>query len=192
MTAHSSEKLQELVIDLLGQSYTPREVSGVCGIAIEMVEAISRQFASEILEKQVEKTVVRRMADAEMDELQLTLLTKMSTLAALSTNLSEVTRAFTAINGARRMNDSSEANQQAATFVPVTLPSSVQFVQNNVYVTDTRQRIVEVDGVSMSSATNRQVQDLLELSPETTVPQLETASTSDIQKLLLADFEGGL
>lgn len=184
-----STKLQELVIDLLGQSYTPREVAGVCGLQLEMVEALSRQYANEILEKQVEKTVVRRMADKEMDELQLTLLTKMAVLAQVSTNLSEVTRAFSAINNAKRMNDSAEANQQVATYVPVTLPSSVQFVQNNVYVTDTRQRIIEVDGVSMSSATNKQVQELLELSPETNVPQLETASASDIQKLLLSDFE---
>ena len=147
------------IISLLSSGLTVGTVSRACGVQPSYVEEIQQQFAEQISLALANAAVKEVSTDNTIDSLRQTALDRMSSLLPLSTKLSDVTRAFIALDGAKKKTalDSQERQTGGAVIVEINLPEQAI---PSLKVSATRE-VVEIGGRSMTTLPAKQLEQLV-------------------------------
>lgn len=150
-----------MMVELLGKGYRQVEVARLMGISESAVAQIADTYKDRIQETRIESTVATRAIDQDIDEAEQLALDRLMKQLAFEVDTNKLTRAFSALNGAKRralpMDDITKGSSAIA---EVTLPAHLQ--QNITYVHNTHNQIVQINDKSLSTASNKQVDSLLE------------------------------
>lgn len=157
----ASQDTTDMMIELLGKGYRQMEVARLMGVTDSAVAQIAEQYHDKIQETRIESTVATRAIDQDVDEAEQLALDRLMKQLAFETDTNKLTRAFSALNGAKRralpMDDISKGNAAVA---EVNLPEHLR--QNITFVHNTHNQIVQINDKSLSTASNKQVDSLLE------------------------------
>jgi predicted transcriptional regulator len=157
----ASQDTTDMMIELLGKGYRQVEVARLMDVTESAVAQLAERHRAKIQELRIESTVATRAIDQDVDEAEQLALDRLMKQLAFETDTNKLTRAYSVLNAAKRrtlpMDDASAGASQVA---QVRLPSHLQ--QNITFVSNTHNQIVQINDKSLSTASNKQVDGLLE------------------------------
>ena len=178
------EEQTELSVELLGKGYRVVEVARILGISDADVDAVAKQYKREIQTARIESTVTSRAMDDDIEEAEKRALERLHSQLAIETDTAKLTRAFVALNSAKRRSPPTEEtgtgrDSLAHVRLPAHLRQNVTFVQNN------HNQIIQVNGQELSTASNKRVSEFLKRKHENKSLSLG----GDSHELSAADFD---
>lgn len=195
-TSALSDTQMELIVKLLAQGYTPREVSLMWEIPVDEVRKLEQTYQNEILDNRALLTLTKRTIDAEIDEAEALAIQKIRGQLPMISDPMQLTKIFSVLNAAKRRTSPGEAGPSqtptAVVQLPVALMQQFNQVVNHTYVTDSHNRITEVAGRQMTSAPNSRIQEMLALRSRAPTIAVTAATkgglANDISELTLEDL----
>lgn len=181
-----NHRLSQQTISLLAQGLMPGAISRIVGLSIEFVEEIGNHPGAMdlIQQKRAELALADAQVDEKMDDLEQMALDRMRTLLPISSKLTEVTRAFAALNQAKRRHGPENAPQVGANgraIVSIDLPANASaIVQLKV---TSQKEVVEIGDRSLIPLESQKLRDLVDARKQTRL--LETVDVPRAKNSLL-------
>lgn len=136
-TAASQNSLQGRALELLGSGVPQESVASALGVTPSYISQLlaDEDFATEVSKRRYTSLTQHTERDSKYDALEDKLLGKLEKALPLMFKPLDITRALTAINGAKRRGlDSTEAAVPAQNIVQITMPTQIikNFTTNQV------------------------------------------------------------
>lgn len=164
-TAAARGTAQGRALDLLASGVPQESVASAIGVTPSYISQLlsDEEFAAEVARRKYERLTEHNARDAKYDALEDKLLGKLEKALPLMFKPLDITRALTAINGAKRRGlDSSDSIVPQQNLVEITMPT--QIIQN--FTTNVMNQVVKAGDQDLTTIQSGDLLKKVEGAPE--------------------------
>lgn len=139
-------------LDLLGDGHSQEVVASTLGVTSSRVSQLMAQdwFKEEVVKRRYSKQQEANLVDAKINRIEDKILDKLEKSLPLISRSTDLIKAFSVLNGAKRRGSQSDPNQTLINQTVVNLTMPVALV--NKYKTDSNSQVIEVNDTPFLTA----------------------------------------